>query len=191
MAVVADIVTFLRGNTFINRINFEFGTFRVYPSAYQRDVADAVNSGAIKVRTKGSGSAAAGASYDMAYDSFELSPSFSVTNTRDQGFLVHESTHAHLDIQNLGSHSASENEAVGYLAEATFLEAAGAPPLGTEAIRVEAHRIAKTLLAGVYKVPAADVTSLTAEVAKDPHYASTVTYNSNGFNRDLIHRILR
>lgn len=191
MALKDDIAIFLRGNAYINRINFLFGRFKVYPSAYQKDVADAVASGEVKIRTQGTSSAAVGARYDMNYDSLELISSFSVANPRDQAFLVHESTHAHLDIQNLGSHSAHENEAVAYLAEAVFLEAAGQPPLGRETIRVVSHRIAKTVLAGTYQVPAADVAALTSEVAKDRHYITTVKYDSNGFNRNLLHRILR
>ena len=191
MALKDDIAQFLRTDKAINKLNFAFGRYKVYPSAYQRDVAGAVASGEIKVRTKGASSPAAGASYDRNYDSFELSPSFTITKRRDQGFLVHESTHAHLDIQSIGSHSGHEDEAVAYLAEAMFLEAAGAPPLGSEAIRVVAHRIAKSMLGGVYFVPGADVKALTAEVRKNPHYATQVTYNSNGFKRGIIHMLLR
>jgi len=191
MALKDDIVTFLRTNASIDKINFSFGKFKVYPSAYKKDVADAVDSGEIKVRAKGTVSPAVGASYDMSYDSFELSPAFVITTVRNQGFLVHESTHAHLDIQSLGSHSGHENEAVAYLAEAVFLEAAGAPPLGSEAIRVESHRIARIVLAGTYSVPPADASALVLEVAKDPHYASTAVYNSNGFKRSFIHKLLR
>jgi hypothetical protein len=80
---------------------------------------------------------------------------------------------------------------VAYLAEAVFLEAAGQPPLGSEAIRMVSHRIAKTVLTGIYQVPAVDTAALTSEVAKNPHYMTTVKYDSNGFNRNLLHRILR
>jgi hypothetical protein len=191
MAIKDDIVTFLRGDASIKRINFAFGTFKVYPSAYHKDVADAIDSGEIKVRTRGASSAASGASYDMNYDSLELSPTFSATAPRDQGFLVHECTHAHLDIQEIGMHSAHENEAVAYLAEAIFLEALGRPPLGSETIRVVSHGIARLVLGGTYSVSSADAAALTAEVAKHPHYATTVSYNSNGFKRSLVHRILR
>jgi hypothetical protein len=191
MALQADIVQFLRTNAYINRLNFAFRSFKVYPSAYQKDVADAIASGEIKVRTKGASSAAAGASYDMNYDSLELSPMFRLTSSRDQAFLIHECTHAHLDIQNTGAHAGHENEAVAYLAEAVFLEAAGQPALGPETIRTVSHRLARLVLARTYMIPPADATALVSEVSKHPNYSTTAKYNSNGFNRSLIHRILR
>jgi hypothetical protein len=191
MAIKDDIVKFLRTNTLLNRINFSFSTFKVYPSAYQKDVADAVDSGEIKVRTKGTRSPVSGASYDMNYDSLELSTTFSIASPRDQAFLVHECTHAHLDIQNSGRHSGHENEAVGYLAEAVFLEAARQSPLGSETIRVVSHSIAKKVLSGTYRISPGDAKALTDEVAKNPHYSTKVFYNSNGFNRSWIHKILR
>lgn len=191
MAIKDDIARFLRSNRYIGRINFAFGTYKVYPGAYQNKVADAIDNEDIMVRLKGTGSAAVGAAYDVLYDSLELSPSFSVANARDQGFLIHECTHAILDIQTLGSHSAYEDEAVGYLAEAVFLEAAGQPPLGSQAIRTVSHGIARTVLAGTYWIPAAVCRTLTAEVARHPNYSSKVNYESNAFRRDLIHSILR
>jgi len=196
MALKADILSFLRTNPNVGRLNFEFKTplrsYKVYPSAYAKDVADAIDKEDIIIRTKGAPSAGAGAGYDLNYDSFELSPTFSIGNWRDQAFLVHECTHAHLDIQSMGNHSGHENEAVAYLAEALFLEFAGNPPLGTEAIRVVAHSIAKGVVGkGSYTVPATDTGPLVAEVAKHPNYSSKVIYNANGFKRSMIHNLLR
>jgi hypothetical protein len=191
MALKDDIVRFLRTHAHINQINFSFGSFKVYPSAYQKDVANAVASGEIKVRTKGASTASAGASYDMNYDSLELSPLFNLSLPRDQAFLIHECTHAHLDIQNTGTHSGHENEAVAYLAEAVFLEAARQPPLGSETIRTISHRLAKMVLAKTYTISAGDVAALVFEVRKHPHYSGSAAYNSNGFNRSLIHRVFR
>jgi hypothetical protein len=191
MAIKDDIVKFLRTNSILNRVNFAFSTFKVYPSAYQKDVADAIDSGEIKVRTKGASGPTAGASYDMKYDSLELSPTFSIASPSDQAFLVHECTHAHLDIQNSGSHSGHENEAVGYLAEAVFLEAAGQPPLSRAAIRMVSHSLAKKVLSGTYWISPTDAKRLTGEVVKDPTYSTKVLYNSNGFNRSWIHKVLR
>src|SRR5262249_5365186 len=116
---------------------------------------------------------------------------FSISNWRDCGFPVHECTHALLDIQNLGDNDAHENEAAAYLAEAVYLESDGDPPLGVEQIRVVAHRIAKLILSGTYQVPESDANDLVHEVAIHPHYKTTTVYHSNGFNRSLIHRILR
>jgi len=196
MTLKSDIVNFLRTNPNIGRLNFEFKTslrsYKVYPSAYSKDVADAINTDAIIIRSKGAPSAGAGAGYDLNYDSLELSPSFSISNWRDQAFLVHECTHAHLDIQGLGSHSGHENEAVAYLAEALFLEAAGNSPLGSETIRTVSHGIAKGVIAKrTYGVAATDTASLVAEVAKNPHYSSKVIYRANGFNRSWVHNLLR
>lgn len=191
MAIKDDIDAFLRKNPHIAKINFAFGSLLVYPSAYQRDVADAIASEQIKIRLRGPSSAAAGASYDVLYDSLELSPTFSSSSSSDQAFLVHECTHAHFDIQSLGPNSAHENEAAAYLAEAVFLEAAGQPPLGSQPIRVVSHSIAKTVLTGTYAIPAGRRTALVTEIAKHPHYATTVTYESNGFDRNFVHRVLR
>ena len=191
MPLKADILNFLATNSCIGRINFSFAAYKVYPSAYQRDVAAAIRTEDIKIRPRASGSPASGATYDVNYDSLEFLPSFAISNWRDQAFLIHECTHAHLDIQNLGNHSAHQDEAVAYLAEAVFLEASRKAPLGTERIRVVAHDIAKRVLAGTYYVPDGDSTSLVREVAANPFYASRTVYRSNGFNRSLIHRILR
>jgi len=185
----ADIVTFLKRDPNIPRLNFAFKTYKVYPTAYQKDVADAIDSGEIKVGTGVPSGAAA--SYYAEYDRLELSPSFSISNSHDQAFLVHECTHAHLDIQNLGKLSGHENEAVAYLAEAMYLEASGNPPISTIAIRVVSHRIAKDVLSGTYTVPAKDAAELVTEVAADPHYSSTILFESNGFNRSLFRSILR
>jgi len=191
MALKDDVAKFLRTNPCINRINFSLGGLKVYPSAYQKDVADAVASGEILVRTKGPSGPGAGASYDRNYDSFELVPGFSISDPRHQAFLVHESTHAHFDIQTLGSHSGWDEEAASYLAEAIFQECAGTPPLGAEPIRLASRVVAKSVLAGTYWVPAVDAKDLAAKVAMEPLYKSAAIYVSNGFKRDVIHRMLR
>ena len=189
MSTKTDIVNFLRTNPFIARLNFGFLSYKVYPTAYQKDVADAISSGEIKL---GNGlSPGASATYYSNFDRLELSPSFTIGTSRDQGFLIHECTHAHLDIQRLGSHSGHENEAVGYLAEAVFLEAQGAAPLGSEAIRVVSRRIAKSIMSGTYLVPATDTAALVGEVITNPHYSSKALYISDGFNRSRFNQILR
>jgi hypothetical protein len=190
MAIKDDIAKFLRTSPQITRINFSLGRFKVYPSAYQKDVADAVDSGEIKVQTFGA-SSGAGASYREAWDVLALSPTFSIASPRDQAFLVHECTHAHFDIQNMGSNPVHENEAASYLAEAIFVDASGIPPLGTEKIRTVSHSLSSKVLAGTYWIASADAAALTLEVAKHPHYATMVSYNSNGFNRNAAYQILR
>jgi len=191
MSIKDDFEAFLRKNVSISKLNFAFGRLRVYPRAYQRDVADAIASDEITIRRNGPSTATAGASYDSLYDSLELSPSFNISSQRDQAFLIHECTHAHFDIQDIGLHSAHEDEAAAYVAEAVFLEASGYAPLGTESIRLVSHSIAKVVLNGTYTIPTARCSSLVTEVARHPHYATSVAYNSNGFRRNIIHTLLR
>ena len=183
------IVDFLRRDINISRINFSFGRYKVYPTAYQKDVADAIDSGEIVIGT--AVSKGAGATYILNFDSLELSHGFSLSTSEEKGLLVHECTHAHLDIQNFGSHSGHENEAVAYVAEAVFLEAAGYPPISTHPIRVISHGIAKKLLAGAYSVGAADSATLVAAVAAEPQYSSKALYMSDGFNRSIVSKVVR
>jgi hypothetical protein len=190
MTTKADLVHFLKTEPNIARLNFAFKTYKVYPSAYRKDVADAIDSGAIKL---GSAPASgAGATYYVDMDRLELQPGFTIAGWMDQALLIHECTHAHLDIQNFGKHSGHENEAVAYLAEALYLEASGKPPVSTHAIRAVSHRIAKGLLAsGNYAVAPTDVTDLVAQVAAEPSYSSKVFYVSDGFNRTFVRNVLR
>ena len=152
-------------------------------------MADAIDSGDIKLG-KGVASGAA-ATYYFDLDRLELSPTFTLSKSDDRGYLVHECTHAHLDIQNLGKLSGYENEAVAYLVEAVYLEALGSPPISSIAIRIVSHRVAKTILSGTYTVPAKDADELVKKVAADPHYSSPVLYESNGFKRSLFRGLLR
>jgi hypothetical protein len=184
-----NISNFLKKNVFIDSINFSFKRYKVYPSAYKKDVSKAISSGDVRIGTgvtKG-----AGANYYNEFDRLELSPSFSIANWDDQAFLIHECTHIHLDIQDFGKHSGHENEAVAYLAEAVFLEASGNPALSGHAIRKVSHHIAKKILSGTYSVPIKDANDLVKEVAAEPNYSSKSVYISNGFNRSLFCSILR
>lgn len=190
MGLKEDIVSFLRSDTKISKLNFEMFGRRVYPSAYQKDVADAFDKEIIKVKTKGA-SPGAGATYDLKFDTFEVAAGFSISMPDSKGFVIHECTHAHLDIQNFGAHAVAEGEAVAYLAEAVFMEAWGYKPISTHAVRVMAHTIAKKVVAGVYHVPPIDVTLLMGEVVKEPHYAGKAHYISNGFARNWISGVLR
>ncbi|HYP12422.1 MAG TPA: hypothetical protein VEQ63_00740, partial [Bryobacteraceae bacterium] len=44
-----DAVNFLTTNPAISELNFGFRTFKVYPSAYRKDVADAIKKGDVKI----------------------------------------------------------------------------------------------------------------------------------------------
>src|SRR5262249_44605772 len=119
------IIKFLITNEQIKKINFAFSSndrYRVYPSAYSKDVANALISGAIKVKTQQSLQQGAVASYDQRLDRMDFGPGFDLGDYHSQGDLVHECTHAHLDIQGIGLHPCEQDEAVAYVAEAVFLE---------------------------------------------------------------------
>lgn len=189
----ADIATFLRTNPNIGKLNFCLvSTLRVYPTAYSKDVADRIDSGAIKLLVGKGISAGAGATYDMVYDTLAVSATFSVASPSDQAFLVHECTHAHIDIQNIGSHSAFDSEATAYLAEALFLEASAQPPLSSHKVRTTAQAIAKSMLAtSAYIVAPADASLLVSAVKAEPLYAGRKPYDSNGFKRGVVQNLLR
>ncbi|MDH6592780.1 hypothetical protein M2165_002669 [Variovorax sp. TBS-050B] len=189
MTLKSDIVSFLKRDLNVARLNFAVRSLRVYPSAYQIDVADAIASGAFKLGN--AVSSGAGASYNMDTDIINLRDGFSISNASDQAFLVHECTHAHLDIQTTGKHSGHENEAAAYLAEAMYLEAAGQPQIGGQAVRNIAHPIARKLLAGRYAVEEADILALTAAVAAVDIYAKEPIYTSNGFKRSMFYNWVR
>lgn len=193
MAFTSDeAVKFLTANPFIRRLNFSFLRYKVYPSAYYADVANAIRSGDIKIHLKKENSRDVPGSYDPGFDSLDVVPDFNIGDWQDQAYLVHECTHAHLDIQNLGRCSGYENEAVAFLAEAVFLEASHKQPLGTQSIRTVSHRLAKDLLLNsVYTVPQSAAAELVAEVKKHPHYSSKVYFISNGFNRSMFQNLAR
>ena len=189
MTLKSDVVTFLRTNSNLHKINFHFLTYYVYPKGYFTDVADMIDKGRITV---GVSAVLSGiANYYMDIDELNVKPSFTITNWKHQAYLVHECTHALLDYQHLGSGSAHEHEAVAYLAEALFLEAGGYSSLGGTAIRTESHRIAKLLISGTYTVSPTDASSLVAFVAAEPLYAPKPPYESNGYDRSLKDSLLR
>ncbi|HYP15014.1 MAG TPA: hypothetical protein VEQ63_13890, partial [Bryobacteraceae bacterium] len=137
-------------------------------------------------------SAAAAASYYTDFDSLDVSPSFNIAAWEDQAYFVHECTHAHIDIQELGKHSGHENEAVAYLAEAMFLVASGKAPLGTQPTRIVSQQIATLLLANKrYAVLPSEATALVAEVAKEPIYKTKIEYVSDGFKRSFVEVLFR
>ena len=194
---VQQVVIFLRTNGYIKRINFQFNGFRVYPRAYQVDVAEALNSRQILIHFKRS-LGGAGAQYDFLYDSFEVDRAFDpIRIPAHSAILVHEATHAHMDIQGIGQVRDNVAEAVAYLAEAVFQRAKKAPALttpGTNSValcRQEAYRIAGTILNGTYAIPQRDVTALIDAVNRTPGAVSRPIFISNGFNRDPLHDFLR
>lgn len=192
MTIKNDILVFLLTNPHIQKLEYRLRWYTIAPKEYRYGLYGAIQKDDIIIRTKGASGPKAGASYDYSYDSFELTPNFNITNWSDQAFFIHECTHAVIDMKNIGKHSAHEDEAMAYMAEALFLEAAKKPPLGKQSIRKLAHQIAKQMLkAHKKKVPNADAGKLVKEIAKHPMYKTTALYNSNRFNRGFIHWLLR
>jgi len=165
--------------------------YNIRPSDYTL-VANAIRDGNIIVRTEGIRSPEAGAAYDFNYDSLELPSGFTLTSSRNKAFIVHECTHAILDIRNIGRFSNYENEAVAYIAEAIILVASSQPALGSSNIRSISHRIAEDFMrSSSGTIPSRDFSQLVTAISRHPHYESSVNIRSNRFNRSLIHEILR
>ena len=165
--------------------------YNIRPSDYTL-VANAIRDGDIIVRTEGVPSPEAGAAYDFNYDSLELPSGFTLTSSRNKAFIVHECTHAILDIRNFGRFSIYENEAIAYLAEAIFLVASSQPPLGNSNIRSISRRIAEDFVRRSSRsIPSTDFSQLVTAISRHPHYESSAHIRSNRFNRSWIHEILR
>lgn len=169
----------------------EHRIYNIRPSDYTL-VANAIRDGDIIVRTEGVRGHDAGAAYDFHYDSLELPSGFTLTSSRNKAFIVHECTHAILDIRNFGRFSNYENEAVAYLAEAIFLVASSQPVLGSSNIRSISRRIAEDFVRSLSRtIPSRDFLQLVTAISRHPHYESSTNIRSNRFNRSLIHEIFR
>ena len=192
MKIQNDILRFLILNPNIEHLDFTFLRYAISPKEYRVAFVRNVQFEKIIIRTKEFKNSSAGASYDYGFDLFELSPKFSISNWRDQALLIHECTHAVIDMKKIGHHSGHEDEAVAYLAEAIFLESSKKPALTKQAIRTESHKIAQSILnSGNKKVPDTDAQKLVAEVARHPMYKSNPMYNSNRFEGGISHTIMR
>lgn len=183
MALKDDIVKFLKTDTAINKINFKFDTFLVYPQAYAVDVAGLVRDGRIGVKPTAAQNEGAGASYYVDYNQFWLKPTFKISDADDCSFLVHEATHAHMDYKKVGMVKVEWSEAIAYIAEAFYREARGLKPLSTDFIRLKAHSLAKGMLASRrYEVAPNDVQSMLMSAKNEPHYMKKPPFvNYDGF----------
>src|SRR5690348_1931286 len=97
MSLKADVVNFLRTNSELKKVNFQFLGYKVYPKGYAVDVADMIDKDFITFKTAYFWPV--GASYMMDSDRLIVKNSFNITNDDDLSYLVHESTHALLDYQ--------------------------------------------------------------------------------------------
>jgi len=193
MLAKVDIVNFLKRDPDVARLNFFFAGLKVWPDAYRVQVADAIDKGEIKIKFDSPAvSKGAGASYYPGFDTLDFAPGLSLSTFHEKAFVVHECTHAVTDLQDLGDISNFENEALGYIAEALYLESAGSLPISAHAIRSESHRIAKNLIAsGGHYVMTADRKALLKEIMAAPQYSSKPIYDSNRFKRSVFHDLIR
>lgn len=198
MDVRDQVVRFLKTHPSINAVNFKFKAYKIWPDAYRKNVASAVASGDIKLGTAVNGKAAA--SYRQDQDRLEISPTANFASLHDLGLILHECTHAILDMRSIGEHSGFEDEAVAYLAQAFFLtrtlgDARTTPDIpvplsdnneGGAGIYREAKRIAaKAMRTDTYYIEEKDAANLVLLVAKHPHYQGKDRYPSNRFKRNL------
>jgi hypothetical protein len=171
MSVKDDIVSFLKTDATIKKINFKIDGFLVYPQAYSVDVAGLVARDIITVKSTSSLDDGVYASYYVDYNQLWIRPSFSTTSDDDCSALVHEATHAHMDYKAVGLKPIEWSEAIAYLAEAFYREAKGLKPLSSHFIRAKAHSLAKRMLrTGEYEVPGAEALSMFMSAKSEPHY---------------------
>lgn len=204
MNVRDQAVRFLRTNTSIGAVNFCAMGQKIWPDAYRRDVANALARGEIKPGHAVNDNAAA--TYRQEQDRLEIKSTFSFSRLSDLGLLLHECTHAILDMRAFGTHSAPFDEAVAYLAQAFFLNHA-AGRVGTfpdvprpdipnddkgSAIYYEAARFAARAVRNhTYRIADDDVHKLMRLVAANSVYKDCVTYVSNRFNRSPVQNVMR
>jgi hypothetical protein len=175
----SDLANFLSKEPAIDRLNFGIagGAFRVYPAGYRTDVAEVIRRGHVKIMPLGPTK-----TFRVFYENPNMffETGFTIKDWRDQAYFVHECTHVLLDWQRLGLHWAKENEAVAFLAEATYLKANGRAPLSPVGVRLVAEKIAAKIVTGTYWISRTELDSLVSEVAKIPAYAWKSVYDSKG-----------
>ena len=180
-----QILNFLKKDPYINKINFSFQGYKVYPSGYQIDIKNAIENEDIEIKTeKLKGQAVARYKDDMwivlCDDEIVVSGKFNIASILEQSYLIHECTHALLDYQNLGKIKRDLNEAICYTAQHTWLMAFDkanpnykvALPQGP--IHAAARNIAKQVLVGKYHVDLKLAQALRHEIRINPIYAQDI-----------------
>lgn len=183
-AAKRDISWWLATNKTIEKINFSIkGRYKVWPKMYQSDVSYAIKGDRILVEISDSYFQIE-ASYFPGFlifgDKLTVPCNFDISDYRQQATIIHECTHAHIDMRSIGEHSGHEDEAVAYIAEATFLVALNKQPLDKTSIRKLAYAIGKKVVGGTYFVPDIDADGLIQAVARHPQYRKKKTYKSDG-----------
>lgn len=192
--IKAQALIFLTTNPLLEKINFAWkgrDRFKVYPSAYRKDVADALKSRDLIIRTQQTIPGGASGAYNDRMDTLDFSHGFDLADYHSQATFVHECTHAHLDMQTFGLHSLEDEEAVAHIAEAVFLKAQQRKPRNPSSpVWLASQPIAKRVLAGTYWLENSDVGALLQELHKEPAYRGKMVV-SNGFKRSLGDRVYR
>lgn len=198
MSVQEQVVKFLRTHPSIDAVNFCFLGQKIWPQAYRRDVADAVARG--DIRQGNAVNPGVAATFRQEQDRLEIRPSFNFSSLNDLGYLLHECTHAIIDMRAIGPHSAHLDEAVAYMAQGLFLVAATGEaakikdepmafvPNDRKGLMVyhEARRIAaKAIRNRAYYIPDDEARRLVQLVATNPVYKDSTEYVSNRFRRSI------
>jgi hypothetical protein len=191
-----SILRFLADNRAIDRLNFKFKTYNIWPGAYRTDVRNAMQSGNIRFRylEQSEGAAGVAASYSFEFDIMNIARNFDVGDAYDQSYFIHECTHAYTDKLNLGLQDRFTNEGVAYLAQAIFVKACNQNPIGGLPVYEVARDIADSLASsGAYEVPDADADKLIAQVAGEKSYqdANKKPLYSSGFKAGALETSLR
>lgn len=192
---IGAIVAFLENEPSISSMNFYYSGIRIWPGIFRSNLPDALLRRKILCKTTMFIEDGAGASYDSQADIVKLRKGFNVSNIPDQGVLIHELTHAFLDMQMIPGLMRKTYEAVGYLTQATFLEMNGYNPLGNvKDILLAAQSIAvKTIIPGRYKITEDDAQRLEGVIARNPLYRKDPSNPviSNGFTRNARDSLVR
>jgi hypothetical protein len=180
-----QVLHFLKTDPHINKTNFSFQGYKVYPSCYRVDVRNAIDNSDIEVKVKNLSGRVMAQYWNrflLIDDELTLSIKFNIASPVDQSYLLHECTHAHLDNQKLGKMPRDLNEAICYTAQHVWLMAyLNAHPKGVGVpqgrIHAAAHRIGQQILGGKHPQYAVDqklAQALRNEIRSDPDYAKEI-----------------
>jgi len=176
----SEIINFLDSNRHISKLNFRLKHHRISPSAYKRDVLNAIKNDDIEVEISSDLSKASAAAYQSGLfmwwdDRLKFPPEFSLQFVQNQGIVIHECTHAFFDFRNIGEHSLYANEATAYIAQYLFLQASGHLTAARRkrliGFRRNAAQIASGILSGHSRVPDRAADNLIRLIASHPNYA--------------------
>ena len=183
---VQDATRFLTQSPQIDALRFTFLTYQLFPNDYRIVVADAIKNGTITLKV--TDKIPVPCQYDADDNELRVTTVFDVKGADSwfyRGLLVHESTHAHMDMLKSGSTPLYEAEALAYLAEAVYWTRSGVAYAGTSdessGVRSVANQIAKAIVDKRQPiVSSTEATQLMSAIRKTGHYRWKVDYTSNG-----------